>query len=117
MIVDDHADMRRVLRNVVSLSTANPDEIFECESGEEAIGKYILLHPDCVLMDIELTGINGFEAIEKIYSQDPHANVVVVTSHDTLSFRKRAEKLQVKGFITKDNLTDINQILQTITNK
>lgn len=115
MIVDDHDAMRRVLRNIVSLLKPSPDEIIECESGEEAVGKYIIHHPDCVLMDIEMKGINGFETIEKIYTQNPEANVVIVTSYDTPSFRKRAKKLRAKGFVTKDKLSDLNEIIQAIS--
>tara|TARA_R110002096_G_scaffold423357_1_gene630408 strand:+ start:5795 stop:6166 length:372 start_codon:yes stop_codon:yes gene_type:complete len=115
MIVDDHADMRRVLRSIVSFSTVETSEIIECDSGEEAVGKYILQQPDCVLMDVELKGMNGFETTEKIYTQDSNANVVIVTSYDTTAFRSRAEKLHVKGFISKDKLSDIKQILQNIT--
>lgn len=117
MIVDDHEAMRCVLRSIVSLSSSSTkaDEIIECVSGEEAVGKYILHHPDCVLMDIELTGMNGFETIKKIFSQDPQASIIIITSHDTLSFRKRAEKLQVKGFITKDKLSNLNEIIKAIS--
>ncbi len=115
MIVDDHADMRRVLRSIVSFSAVKPTEIIECESGEAAVGKYIVHHPDCVLMDVELKDMNGFEATERIYTQDSNANVVIVTSYDTPAFRARAERLHVKGFISKDKLSDIKQILQNIT--
>ena len=115
--MDDHADMRRMLRNIVLISTGERVEIIECESGEEAVAQYELHKPDCVLMDIQLTNMTGFEATERIYEQDPDANVVIVTSHDTPSFRTKSEKMQVKGFVSKDRLFDINQFLKTITKK
>lgn len=117
MIVDDHEDMRRVLRNIVSISTEGPVEIIECDSGEDAVRQYILQHPDFVLMDIQLKGMSGFEAIEKINLHDENAKVIIVTSHDMASFRKKAEQLYVKGCISKENLSEITPIIQTLTQK
>ena len=54
MIVDDHADMRRMLKSFLVLVLSEPFEIIECESGEQAVSEYALQHPDCVLMDFEL---------------------------------------------------------------
>jgi CheY-like chemotaxis protein len=65
MIVDDHAAMRRVLINVVSLSRIEPLDFIECESGEEAVHQYDLQHPDCVLMDVQLK-VNGFRSKDSL---------------------------------------------------
>ena len=117
MIVEDHADMRRVLRKVISGSNYESLEIIECESGEDAIRQYSIYQPDCVLMDIELQTMSGFHAVSEIQSQDKGVRVVFITSYDTPTFKKKAEKLKAFGFISKDNLSDINPILQTITTK
>ena len=117
MIVDDHPAMRRVLRNMVSYSFAKDVEFVEFSSGEQAVEQYAIQQPDCVLMDIELTAMNGFQATEKICNQDPKAFVVIVTSHDTPSFRKRANELLVKGYVVKENLHEICPILETINNE
>lgn len=117
MIVDDHADMRRMLKNIVLISTVDPVDIVECDSGESAVSEYAFQKPDCVLMDIQLTNMTGFEATEKIYQQNPDANIIIVTSHNTPSFRIKAEKMNVMGFVLKDRLSSITKILKTITTK
>lgn len=114
MIVDDHADMRRVLGNIVSLALNDPVELIECESGEQAIEEYTSTHPDCVLMDLQLQNMNGFEVTELIYKLDAKAKVVIVTSFDTPSFRTRAKELNTYGFICKDNLSDLHQLLKNM---
>ena len=114
MIVDDHADMRRVLRNVVQLSFTAPVEFMECDSGEIAIAQYAGFSPNLVLMDVELKSMSGFEVTEELMNQDEGAKVVIVTSYDTPSFRRKAKKLQTKGFICKDRLTDLHQLLHNI---
>lgn len=112
MIVDDHADMRRMLRSIVSISTKMQAEVIECEDGEEAVKQFSVHHPDYVLMDVQLKNMNGFEATEKIYESDPKASVIFITSHNTSAFRIKASMLHAKGFITKDNLSEIDQLIQ-----
>jgi DNA-binding NarL/FixJ family response regulator len=114
MIVEDHAGMRRVLRNMVSYTFARDVEFIEFSSGEHAVEHYENFRPDCVLMDIELNAMNGLEATEKICVLDPKAFVVIVTSHDTPLIRKKAAKLPVRGFVAKENLHEICPILESI---
>ncbi|TNE72861.1 response regulator [bacterium] len=114
MIVDDHIDMRRVLRQIVSKNVKNDVDFIECMSGEEAIHQYSVHKPSIVLMDIELTKMNGFEATKIICDSDSEAKVVIVTSYDSLSFRKKAREVNAMGFISKDSLSDIHTYLQTI---
>lgn len=115
MIVDDHADMRRVLKNLISLSFTEL-ELVECENGEEAIASYMDHKPDWVLMDIELKSMSGFDVTEEIFAMDSQANVIIVTSYDTPTFRKKAKKLNVQGFVCKDKLSDLQQLLSNQSN-
>lgn len=117
MIVDDHADMRRVLCDVAKNSFAEAIEIMECETGEAAIAQYPLQKPDWVLMDVELKSMSGFKVTEEIYSYDKKAKVIIVTSFDTPTFRRKAKKLKVQGFVSKDDLSDMNNILSNFSNK
>ena len=115
MIVDDHEDMRRTMRNIVQISTGSKAQITEFENGEQAVEQYGHQKPDLVLVDIQLATITGFEAAERIYEQDPEAKVLIVTSHDTASFRKKAKDLNVMGYITKDNLSQLKEYIEKIT--
>lgn len=115
MIVEDHKDMRNVLKQIISLSLGDSAESFiECESGEEAVTQYRRLHPDYVFMDLQLKKMDGFRAIELIHQHDARANVIMVTSSDTPTIRSRAKELNVRNFVCKDNLSEISHILQTI---
>lgn len=111
MIVDDHADMRKVLKSILISTISSKIKVFEYASGEEAISGYTHHKPDCVLMDIELKTMSGFEVITKIYEQDPSAQIIMVTSYDSSTFRKKAELLKVKGFVSKDALSEITPML------
>lgn len=111
LIVDDHAAMRGLLCSIVSRLMPDELQIIECESAQAAVSLYAAQQPDCVLMDLELGQMSGFEAIRQIRTGDDAARIIVVTSHDTAPFRARAEALQVNGFVTKDNLTAIEPLL------
>lgn len=115
MIVDDHPAMRRILRWIVDSSIYREKEFMECEDGDETVIQYSQFHPDIVLMDIQLQEMNGFTAAEKIMSQDPNAKIIFVTSHDTQAHRSKAEKLHATAFVSKENLTELHQILHNIT--
>lgn len=107
MIVDDHSEIRRLIKKIINVGTTEAIEFIECESGEDAINEYTSQHPDLVLMDIELNKMNGLEAIKYIIEEDQTAKVLVVSSHDSPSFRKKAEALQAYGFVSKDDLSVI----------
>jgi len=111
MIVDDHADMRRMIRIIISAGGKWKDEIIECEDGEEAVEQFSIHHPDCVLMDVQLGEMNGFTATEMIYKQDPKAEVIFVSSHNTSAFRLKASLLGAKGFVSKENLSELDSLI------
>lgn len=114
MIVDDHSDMRNVLRSMLQISAKGLHDVIECQSGEEAVEEYAKQNPDCVLMDFELGAMNGLEASKIIYKHDPKAEIIFVTGYNNDTLRKKAQELNVRGFVTKDKLNTIYPILETI---
>lgn len=79
LIADDHPMMREALR------TALEDEsdllvIGEASNGMEAIALAETHHPDVILMDLLMPGMNGLEAIAHLVEADPNIKILVVTS-------------------------------------
>jgi len=110
MIVDDHPRMRKLVRG---LCAGLVTECIEVAGGEEAVSTYDRLRPDCVLMDIEMPGMDGLTATRAIREGHPDARIIIVTSHDTPSFRTRAEDAGVSGFVSKNDLSELRQHLTT----
>lgn len=108
MIVDDNAGMREMIRDTVFREN---DSILECSDGTEAVTGYAGFNPDIVLMDIEMKEMDGFTASENIYKQDPQAKIIFITSHNTSAFRIKAKQLRAKGFVVKENLFELRQLL------
>jgi DNA-binding NarL/FixJ family response regulator len=78
--VDDHPLLRE---GIAALVKAEPDMsiVAEAEDGAEAIEKFRLHRPDVTLMDVELPGLNGIEAIKQIRSEFPEARVIMLTTY------------------------------------
>ena len=108
MIVDDNREMRLFLRNLFELRAEN---IIECPNGKCAVELYDLHHPDYVLMDIEMKGMDGLTATERIISANPEAKIIIVTSHDNPTLNKATGLLGAIAFVSKDNLFELENII------
>ena len=110
LIVDDHEPMRRLLHTVVGTMA---DAIYECGDGYEAVAVYQAQHPDFVLMDIEMRGLDGIQATRQILQLDPDARVIIVTQHDDPAWRAAASSAGGWEYVLKDDLTPLRRLLQT----
>jgi NarL family two-component system response regulator LiaR len=80
LLVDDHAVVRKGLRALLDREPGI-DVAGEAETGDEAVRVVERLLPDVVLMDLEMPGIGGVEAIRQISASYPDIHIVVLTSH------------------------------------
>ena len=100
LIADDNNLMRRILKVLIS---GMKDAVLagEATNGEEAIALAGELLPDIILMDINMSPVNGFEATRKILIQNPAAKIIGLSLHNQPSYTKNMLKLGAKGYITK----------------
>jgi DNA-binding NarL/FixJ family response regulator len=100
LIVDDVTEVRKDLRTVLTLSC--PVEIVgEAEDGLEAIEKVRALHPEVVLMDLEMPHLDGYQATQQIKAEDPACRVIALTIHGYEEARQRAFQAGVDAFVVK----------------
>lgn len=108
MIVDDSAAMRRMIRSVV----ANPnDTVSECADGSEVVEKFLQTFPDVVLMDLQMTAMNGITATRNLKKECPGANVIIVSNFSDQEFRDEAKAAGASSYFTKDNLIQLKQFI------
>ena len=78
LLADHHelvrSGIQRLLNDVPQLVV-----IGEAASGEEAVQQSRMLHPDVVLMDVQIPGIGGLEATRRIAQCSPESRIIVVT--------------------------------------
>jgi len=109
MIVDDHAEMRRLLRTMLGELAS---EFTECADGAQAVVEFALQRPDWTIMDIAMKGMNGLEATRRILNQFAGSKIVVLTQHDTPQMRAAALEAGACAFVSKDNLDQLGTILR-----
>ena len=100
MLADDHAVVRSGLRMLLD---AQPDMeiIAEAETGAEAVAKVQDLRPDIVLMDVEMPGMNGIEATQKIKESVPETAVLALTMYEDDQYFFEMLKAGASGYVPK----------------
>jgi two-component system response regulator DegU len=108
MVVDDDTRIRKLIISIVSDLTT---EIFECRDGREAHAGYAAHHPDLVLMDLTMPGLDGILATRLIRSEHPEAKIVIVTSHDGDAMRETARTAGACAFVLKEDISTLRSII------
>jgi CheY-like chemotaxis protein len=108
MIVDDHQEMRRLLRSALSHVAT---EFAECSDGGEAVAAFARERPDWTIMDVAMKPVDGLEATRRIKELVPDARILVLTQHDSPAIRRAARDAGASAFLAKDQLAQIEQEL------
>lgn len=101
MIADDHVLLRQGIRNVLELD-AELQVIGEAADGEDAIEKVETLHPDVVLLDLNMPKMNGIEVARWVKKKHPEVQIVVLTIHDDESYMFEVIRAGALGYLLKD---------------
>lgn len=99
LVVDDSRVSRMIIKTKVA-SLRPQWEVFEAASGDEALVLAPQLRPDFVTMDVNMPGISGFDAAERLRALLPQARIAMLTANIQESSRERAQALGVK-FVQK----------------
>jgi two-component system response regulator DegU len=108
LIVDDHAAMRRMIGRIVSDLVI---EILECDDGVDALAAYDRYQPDWVLMDIEMSQMDGITATRGILHAFPDAKILIISKHNDEQDRAAAREAGACGYVLKENLLEIRELL------
>jgi DNA-binding NarL/FixJ family response regulator len=100
LVADDHQLFRDGLKALI-LSAPDMAVVGEATSGEEAVSLVAELKPDVILMDIQMSGINGIEATRRIIQQQPKAQVLMVTMFEDDQSVFAAMRAGAKGYVLK----------------
>jgi DNA-binding NarL/FixJ family response regulator len=106
LIVDDQETYRSAARMVVSL-TDGFEVAGEADSGEAAVEMVVDLHPDLVLMDVNMAGMDGLEAT-RIISERGGPPVLVLSTYEASEFEDRARRAGAIGFVSKADFDPVS---------
>ncbi len=112
LVVEDNPRNLKLVRDVLQVSGY---EVIEASTGEEGVRLAVETGPDLILMDLQLPGIDGVEALRRIRADHAHppVPVVAVTAFAMVDDRERAFRSGFDGYVEKP--ISVRGLLQQIT--
>ncbi|AZN43814.1 response regulator [Paenibacillus albus] len=101
VIVDDQRLMREGLATIIGLEEGM-EVVGTAVDGRDAYNQVVELHPDVVLMDIRMPGMDGIEGAELILRNVPETKVLILTTFDDAELILQALEKGVHGYLLKD---------------
>lgn len=101
LIADDHAVVRRGVRDIVA-TTTDLAVAGEAVHGGDVIAKVRADDYDLLLMDMNMPGVNGIDLIHRVRSERPRLPVLVLSMHNEGQVVSRALRAGAAGYLTKD---------------
>jgi two-component system cell cycle response regulator DivK len=115
LVIEDQEDNRRILRDLL---TSAGYEMIEAVTGEEGVRLAEMHRPDLILMDIQLPGLDGYEATRRIKANPAlrQIPIIAVTSYalsgdDVKAFEAGCEAYVTKPFSPRQLLAKIREYL------
>ncbi|WP_298832328.1 response regulator [uncultured Piscinibacter sp.] len=97
-VVDDERSVRKALERLLR-SVGYRVEVFE--SGREFLGSLRISVPDCIVLDLHLQGMTGYEVQAQMAQEGVRVPVIIITGHDTPESRQRAMGQGAIAYLSK----------------
>ena len=100
LVIEDQEDTRRIMRDLL---TSAGYEMIEAMTGEEGVTLAERERPDLILMDIQLPGLDGYEATRRIKANPALSRIpiIAVTSYALSGDDVKAREAGCDGYVTK----------------
>ena len=102
VIADDHAMMREGIKKLLEYD-GTIKVIAEAADGNECLKILGNIHPDILLLDINMPIKNGIEVLKEIRQKDKELKVLILTVHNEVEYLVKAVDIGVNGYILKDS--------------
>jgi two-component system, NarL family, response regulator DegU len=101
LIADDHAMMRQGLKQILELEN-DITVVAQASNGSEAVKLAREKKPDIVLMDINMPGTNGLQAIKELKFEKNPSKIIVLTIHEDREYLFKTIQMGAEGYVLKD---------------
>jgi len=100
LLIDDHALVRKGIGEL--LQSRGAQVVASVSSGEEGVRRAVELHPDIILLDVKMPGVNGIETVERLRAAGIAAPVVMLTMSREDAELGAALRAGAQGYLLKD---------------
>lgn len=100
LIADDHPITLNGIKLYVE--QLGYEVVKTCQNGLEAYDAIVALHPEFVILDLNMPGMNGLEVLEKVRQKNESIKIILYTMYQEKSFLTKAKELGVNGYLLKD---------------
>jgi two-component system response regulator DegU len=101
LIADDHPLFRQGIKQILELEK-DITVIAQASNGSEAIQLAMEHKPDVILMDINMPGTGGLQAIEEIKAENIESRIIVLTIHEDREYLIKTLQMGAEGYVLKD---------------
>lgn len=112
LLIDDHPLMRQGMRQLLELDTQFC-VVGEASNGSDGLSLALQLHPDVIILDLNMKGISGLDTLKALRSEGVDARIVVLTVSDAPADIFALVDSGADGYLLKDS--DTAELLEQIT--
>ena len=102
LIADDHPIFRHGLVQVITKRT-DMTVVGEAETGLEVLEAVQIEHPDIIILDIDMPGMDGIETTKNLRQKTIKSKIIFLTMHKNRAILRSMAPLKVKGYVLKDS--------------
>src|SRR4029077_12259398 len=101
LVVDDSVPVRRTIRNLFN-ATDGFEVCGEASDGREGIEKAEELHPDLIIMNLSMPGMNGIDAARILHRILPSVPLILFSGHSAVFREEEAHSVGIPAEVSKD---------------
>ena len=102
LIADDHPILREGLAAVLN-QEEDLEVVGEAGNGAEAVAQAKALKPHIILMDLQMPGMDGVEAIRRVKEEAPDIGIIILTTYDTDNYIFHGIEAGAQSYLLKDS--------------
>jgi DNA-binding NarL/FixJ family response regulator len=101
LIADDHSRMRDGIRKMI-IRQIDMEVVGEAENGRKAVDLTVGLHPDVLVLDIQMPELDGIEVARYLKAIQAPVHILILSAYMDFHFIQAARELDISGYLSKD---------------